>query len=261
MTKVSDVYKYIDSFAPFRTQDSWDNSGLLAGDENAQVHKALVALDAENRIIDEAHRKGCELLITHHPVIFHPLKTVCFDDPAGRLVRYGMSCICAHTNLDSAQYGISDMMLYRLGFKNCHELVQINRRDSLSDRAVGYGAIGECSEMTPEELAKLCAERFRCVAIKYVAGKRNIKRVGVISGAGGDGIFDAKRLGLDAYITAEVKHHEFLEAERIGVTLIDAGHYETEIIAAEYLKQKLEKEFSDVSFVTSGEGTTIKTVK
>ena len=175
MTKVSDVYKYIDSFAPFRTQDSWDNSGLLAGDENAQVHKALVALDAENRIIDEAHREGCELLITHHPVIFHPLKTVCFDDPAGRLVRYGMSCICAHTNLDSAQYGISDMMLYRLGFKNCHELVQINRRDSLSDRAVGYGAIGECSEMTPEELAKLCAERFRCVAIKYVAGKRNIK--------------------------------------------------------------------------------------
>ena len=77
----------------------------------------------------------------------------------------------------------------------------------------------------------------------------------------GRGIFDAKRLGLDAYITAEVKHHEFLEAERIGVTLIDAGHYETEIIAAEYLKQKLEKEFSDVSFVTSGEGTTIKTVK
>ena len=59
MTKVSDVYKYIDSFAPFRTQDSWDNSGLLAGDENAQVHKALVALDAENRIIDEAHREGC----------------------------------------------------------------------------------------------------------------------------------------------------------------------------------------------------------
>ncbi len=260
MRTVLQIYKFIDGIAPFRTQDSWDNSGLLIGLPRDSVTRALLALDAENRVIDEAKELGCELILTHHPVIFNPLRSVCELDPAGRLVKYGIACICAHTNLDSAEYGISDMMAHRLGFKNCRELVEINRFDDISGRSVGYGAVAECENMSPSELAALCRERFGCTALKYVAGKRDIRRVGMISGAGGSGIFEAVRLGLDAFITAEVKHHEFLEAERIGVTLIDAGHYETEIIAMQYLKDLLKKEFTDVEFILSGLGTTIKTV-
>ncbi len=249
MTTVSQIYNYIDSFAPFRTQDSWDNAGLLVGDGSQSVSKVLLALDATNKVIKEATELGCGLILTHHPVIFTSLRSLTEDNPACNMLKNDISCICSHTNLDSAEYSISDMMCDRLGLKNTHTLMDINRSDPITGRPVGYGAVGECDGMTPWQLAKLCREKFGCVAIKYVAGDRQIKRVGMISGAGGEGIEKAAELGLDAFISSEIKHHEFLEAERIGLTLIDAGHYETEVIAMEYLKKKLEARFPQTEFI------------
>lgn len=255
MTTVSQIYDYIDSFAPFRTQDTWDNAGLLVGDGSKSVSKVLLALDATNKVIDEAKKLGCGLILTHHPVIFTPLRSLTADNPACNMLLNGIACICSHTNLDSAEYSISDMMCDRLGLKNTHTLMDINRSDSVTGRQVGYGAVGECGGegMTPSQLAGLCCEKFGCVAIKYVAGNRQIKRVGMISGAGGEGIERAKALGLDAFISSEIKHHEFLEAERVGITLIDAGHHETEVIAMPYLKDKLSEKFPEVEFILSSE--------
>ncbi len=251
MTTVSQIYDYIDGFAPFRTQDEWDNAGLLVGDGAMSVSKVLLSLDATNKVIKEAKELGCGLILTHHPVIFTPLRSLSEDNPACNMLKNGIACICSHTNLDSAEYSISDMMCDRLGLKNTRTLVDVNRRDSVTGRAVGYGAVGECGGegMTPWQLAKLCREKFGCVAIKYVAGDRRIKRVGMISGSGGDGMEKAGQLGLDAFISAEIKHHQFLEAERIGLTLIDAGHHETEAIAMEYLKKKLEAGFPRTEFI------------
>lgn len=262
MVTVSEIYDFIDSFAPFRTQDSWDNSGLLVGEESKVVSKVLLALDATNRVVTEAKALKCKLIVTHHPVIFTPLRSLEEFNPACNMLKNGIACICAHTNLDSAEYSISDMMCDRLGLTNTHTLMDINRSDPITGRQVGYGAIGECSGLgiAPSDLVKLCCERFGCVAIKYVAGIRMIKRVGMISGAGGDGIERARELGLDAFISSEIKHHQFLEAARTGITLIDAGHYETEVIAMPYLQDKLSKEFPDVQFILSSEEFCGKTV-
>ncbi len=261
MTTVRDIYNYIDSFAPYRTQDSWDNSGLLVGDGDEVVTRALCALDASIPAIMEAEKLGCELILTHHPVIFDPLKSLDSTVPAALLFRMGIACISSHTNLDSAEYGISDMMIDKLGLKNLHKMVDINRADPVTGRAVGYGAVGETEkEMTPEELAGLCKERFNCIAIKYVAGSRNIKTVGMISGAGGSYVTDAFRLGCDAYVSGDVKQQDFIEAERLGITLIDAGHFETETIAMEYFKEKLGEKFPEIEFVVSKESFLAKTV-
>ncbi|MCD7822552.1 MAG: Nif3-like dinuclear metal center hexameric protein [Oscillospiraceae bacterium] len=261
MTTVRDIYNYIDSFAPYRTQDSWDNSGLLVGDGDEPVTKALCALDASIPAILEAEKLGCQLILTHHPVIFHPLKSLDPTVPAALMFRKGIACISSHTNLDSAEYGISDMMVDKLGLKNLHKIVDINRNDPVTGRVVGYGAVGETDkEMTPDELAKLCKERFGCIAIKYVAGNRNIKTVGMISGAGGSYLGNAYEMGCDAYISGDVKQDNFIEAERLGITLIDAGHFETETIAMEYLKEVLSKKFTDVEFVVSLESFLAKTV-
>lgn len=261
MTTVKDIYDFIDEIAPFRTQDIWDNAGLLVGRGEMKVKKALLSLDAAIGAIDQAHDNGCELIITHHPVIFRGLKSLDDSLPAARLLKYDIACISAHTNLDSAEYSISDMMVDKLGLKNTHELMDVNRRDSMTGRAVGYGAIAECeNEMTPYELARLCKESFNCVAIKYVAGKSRIRRVGMISGAGSEGLYQAHKMGLDAFITAEVKHHEFLDANRLGITLIDAGHYETEAIAMPYLMKLLEEKFPDVSFELAVSGFAASTV-
>lgn len=252
MTTVSDIYKYIDELAPFRIQDKWDNAGLLVGSMESKVDRVLLALDATVKVCAEAKALGCGLVVTHHPVIFDPLRRLSDNDPACILLKSGIACICAHTNLDSAEYSISDIMCDRLGMKNTHELMEANRRDPVKGRDVGYGAIGECSEMTPWELAKLCENVFGCIAIKYSAGTRNIRRVGMISGAGSDGIEKAIEKKLDALVTSEVKHHQFLEAERIGITLIDAGHHETEAIAMPYLQEKLSERFASVEFRLTG---------
>ncbi len=261
MTTVREIYNYIDSFAPYRTQDSWDNSGLLVGDGDEAVTKALCALDASIPAIIEAERLGCQLILTHHPVIFDPLKSLDSTAPAALLFKNGIACISSHTNLDSAEYGISDMMVDKLGLKNLHKLVDINRSDPVTGRVVGYGAIGETEkEMTPEELAKLCKERFNCIAIKYVSGNKNIKTVGMISGAGGSYVTNASELGCDAYVSGDVKQQDFIEAERLGITLIDAGHFETETIAMDYLKDVLSKKFADVEFVVSKESFLARTI-
>lgn len=261
MTMVKDIYNFIDEIAPFRTQDSWDNSGLLVGRSEEKVTRVLLSLDATIGAVDQAHDSGCELIITHHPVIFHGLMSLDDSLPAARLLKYDIACISAHTNLDSAEYSISDMMVDTLGLKNSHQLIDVNRRDTVTGRAVGYGATAECEdELTPYELARLCKERFNCVAIKYVAGKRKIRRVGMVSGAGSECLYQAHKMGLDAFVTAEVKHHEFLDAQRLGLTLIDAGHHETEAIAMPYLKKLLEEKFSDVSFELARSGFAASTV-
>ncbi|MCD7732944.1 MAG: Nif3-like dinuclear metal center hexameric protein [Oscillospiraceae bacterium] len=261
MTTVRDIYNYIDSFAPYRTQDSWDNSGLLVGDGDEPVTKALCALDASIPAILEAERLGCQLILTHHPVIFDPLKSLDSTVPAALLFRKGISCISSHTNLDSAEYGISDMMVDKLGLKNLHKIVDINRSDPVIGRVVGYGAVGETEkEMTPEELAKLCKESFNCIAIKYVAGNRNIKTVGMISGAGGSYVTNAFEMGCDAYVSGDVKQQDFIEAERLGMTLVDAGHFETETIAMEYFKERLGEQFPNIEFIVSKESFLAKTV-
>ncbi len=261
MTTVKDIYNFIDKIAPFRTQDSWDNSGLLVGRGEAGVTKVLLSLDATVDAIDQAHDDCCELIITHHPVIFHGLMSLDDSLPAARLLKYDIACISTHTNLDSAEYSISDMMVDTLGLKNSHQLIDVNRRDTVTGRAVGYGATAECEEeLTPYELARLCKERFNCVAIKYVAGKRKIRRVGMVSGAGSECLYQAHKMGLDAFVTAEVKHHEFLDAQRLGLTLIDAGHHETEAIAMPYLKKLLEERFPDVRFELARSGFAASTV-
>lgn len=261
MTKVSDIYNFIDGIAPFRNQDAWDNSGLLVGDMNARVKKALISLDASLKTADEAISSGCQLVITHHPIIFSPLKSLSAESPEGKLLINGIACISAHTNLDSADYGVSDMMADALGLANTRELVIVNREDPINHKSIGYGTVCESKGISPEDLASLCRKRFNCAALKYISGNKIIKRIGLVSGSGGESIDEAKRLNLDAVVTAEVKHHQFLSAQDAGITLIDAGHYETEAIAVPYLKKVLSEAFPEVGFIESENSFNIKTAE
>lgn len=261
MAKVSQIYDFIDGFAPFRTQDEWDNSGLLVGEGEWEVKKALLSLDASIKAVREAKSLGCRLIITHHPVIFTPLKSLREFDPACLMLINRIAAICCHTNLDSAEFGVSDMMCEALGFENAHLPIEINRLDPITGRKVGYGATGLCEAMTPAQLAALCKRTFGSVAIKYIEGNRPIRRVGMVSGAGGEFIEQAAALGMDAYITSEIKHHQLLQAESLGITVIDAGHHETEAIAMPYLREKLSPAFPDVEFILSAQDFCAKTVQ
>ena len=251
MKTIGNIFNKIDSLAPFRNADGFDNSGLLVGSRQDEVKRVLLSLDATLAVVDEAAEKGCQLVITHHPVLFNAIKKLDISHPAVRLARYGIGCICAHTNLDSAEYNISDIMCRLLDLVPNEGFLAVNRCDAETGAPVGYGRVADCESISPKELAQKAKGAFGCDFVRYVDGERPITRIALCSGAGGDFAFECLNHGAQAYITADIKHHEMLDANDMGLTIIDCGHFNTEVIVLDYLKEVLEAEFEDVEFIIS----------
>lgn len=243
---VQDIYNYIDRIAPFSTQLDYDNAGLLLGSGSAPVQRVLVALDVTLEVAREAARKKCQLIVSHHPLIFRGLKSVTPEDPTGAVVlelaRRDIALICAHTNWDQASGGVSDVLLERLGAASRGFLEPSGT--TAYGLPYGMGAVGVLGEaMDPKAFAKHVKTALRARGARVVLGDRPVKRVAVCGGAGGDLLHRAAAWGADAYVTADVKYHEFLEAHQRGITLVDGGHFATEDPAMDTLCQRLTDAF------------------
>ncbi|MBQ4333530.1 MAG: Nif3-like dinuclear metal center hexameric protein [Clostridia bacterium] len=225
---VQDIYDFLNEKAPFATAEEWDNPGLLVGSPQQAVTGILVALDATPGAIEAAAAMGANLMVTHHPVIFAPLKRL---DAAGlpyRLAQAGIGLVAAHTNLDKAAGGVNDALAARLGLEN------------VTVAADGYTRIGTLpAPMTAKDVAAHVAAALD-TAVRY-SGQHPVTTVAVCGGGGGDFIGDCIGVA-DAYVTGEVKHHEWLAAaDRIQV--IEAGHYATEVPVVDTLCAWLEEAF------------------
>jgi len=240
-----EVYDYLNTVAPFRTQDSFDNSGLLIGSRDTEIYRMAVCLDITNDVIDECERVGAQIIVSHHPVIFNKIRHLNDGDPVYRLIKNGMTAICQHTPLDMARGGISDVMYELMGFgdpKNSPVLHQI-----YPDKNIGYGRIAYLDfEISADGLAETAKNAFSCKGVKYCDGGKSIKTVAVCGGAGNDEVYRCIDMGIDAIITGDVKHHAFVDAYNAGVTVIDAGHYATENIIVSKLIQKLAAKFPEI---------------
>lgn len=245
MARICDIYDIINTAAPFESQLAFDNSGLLVGDRAAEVTRALICLDVTREVIAEAAGMNASLIISHHPVIFDPIRSMGSNDPAYLLARNGIAALCCHTNLDiSPVCGVNAALANRLGLRN------IRPEEAFGEDCVLYS--GELSEpVEPEEFALLVKERLHAGAVKLIPGEGTVKRVFLCSGAGGEFARYAAMRGGDAYLTGEMKHHEALEARKTGLTCVVAGHYETEIVFAEYLAAYLRKRVPDTGFLVS----------
>lgn len=241
MVKVKDISAYINSFAPYETQCAWDNSGLLVGDGEHQVKKAALCLDLTQETLSQAIEAGADLVITHHPLIFTPQKSFLKGDKAFELAVEGMSLISAHTCFDCADGGVNDVLCEVLEISNVRSVAS-------AELAVPMVRMGEVKEQSALELAALVASRLGTKCRVVDCGNR-VKNVAVCGGAGMDFYLDAVNAGADAYVTGEIKHHEMLFAKEKGVTVIEAGHFETENPAMVALKNKLENHFTQVEFV------------
>ncbi len=241
---VGEVYDYLNTYAPFRLQDSFDNSGLLVGSRDKSVYRIAVCLDITNEVVDECEHVGAQLIISHHPVIFGGIKRIDINNPVYRLIKADIAAICAHTNVDMVRGGISDIMYSLMGFgdpKNAPVLDVIHQ-----DKNIGYGRIAYLDfEISADGLAEKAKTVFSAQGVKYVDGGKSIKSVAVSSGAGNDEVYNCIKMGIDAIITGDVKHHGFVDARNAGVTVIDAGHYATENIIVGVLKQKLAAHFPE----------------
>ena len=249
MNLVSEIYTYIDSFAPFSTQEKWDNSGLLTGSMNKKVSKVLVTLDITNEVADEAAEISAELIIAHHPVIFKPLYSLSENEPSCKLLKSGISAICVHTPYDVAEGGMSDILMNLVGFEKSEGILEITGQ---RNKSYGFGTIGVASQ---EYMADALAEKLKnilgCTIVRYTDGGKPIKKAAFCTGSGGNLIEAALNQGADAYITSEVKHDQWLLAKQRGISVFDCGHFHTENIGMIRLCKMLAADFSNIEFVMS----------
>lgn len=238
MTKVKDILEYLDEIAPFDNKCDWDNCGLLIGDISAEVKKIGFTLDLTPSVLERAIENGVDLIVTHHPAIFRAQKNFLKGDLAFETAKSGISVISSHTCYDCAKGGVSDVLAETIGLHNITE-VETEEKPSCV-------RMGECEECSPSYLAKTVATKLS-TTVRLAKGNRNIKKVAVCGGGGGDFIFDAIKAGADAYVTGDLSHHHFLLAEQTGLTVIAAGHFETENPAVFPLMNRVCEKFSDTS--------------
>lgn len=219
MLTVQQIVDFINERAPFETQLSFDNSGLLVGDPNREVTGVHFALDVTQRVMDEAIENSANLIVTHHPLMFSPIKRLVETDHQARLlcrmIRENISLIAAHTNLDQAIGGCNDVLAQRIGLTGIE--------------GEGFVRVGTLpSPMTARELAASISQSLGDVVRVMGDASIPVEKVGLCSGAGADEWPAAAALGAQVFLTGESKHHITLEASAAGVVILEAGHHATE---------------------------------
>lgn len=250
MTTVRQVYEAMQAIAPLELAEHWDNPGLLV-DCGGQMHRVLAALDITPEVVAEAAAKQCEMIVSHHPVIFDPLKKIGPQDVPFQLVQAGISAICMHTNLDAAEGGVNEVLAGIFGMRDWEVF------------ADGCGRVGEVEPITVPELARKAQAVLggRCnrprsgpaVQVKFADSGRTVKRLAVISGAGGSMFEDALAVGADCLLTGEANHHAAIDAVRLGLSLVAAGHYATEFPVCAAIADRLRTAFPELEVRVSGE--------
>ncbi len=239
--KIIDIYSKINEIAPFDSSLSFDNTGLLIGDMLEDVDKALICLDLSCDVIEEALNIGATLIITHHPVIFSPLKSVNANSLVAKAIKAGLNVLSCHTNLDKCEsFGVNIALANALGLKN---VKCVSQDDILF--------VGELeNEMDIKDFCKLIKENLNSECVLCTHDDKKVKTVSFCSGAGG-GMLEFAKMHSDVFLTGEIKHHEFLMARELKFPVIMAGHYETEKPFAGLLLNYLQDEIKDVKFLIS----------
>ena len=248
MTTAADILKYVETLAPPYMKMDWDNAGLLCGSRNAPVTKVLVALDPFEGVCREAVDLGAGLIVTHHPLIFNPLKAVTDETDIGRsigiLCRHGISAIAAHTNLDCAPGGVNDVLAAKLGLSG----IQVIHPDGVDEQGRQWGLLrrGSVKEQPLDIFLAFVKAALGCEGLRYVDGGRPVHTVAVGGGACGSELMQAVEAGCDTFVTSDIKYNDFWDARAQGLSLIDAGHFYTENPVVSMLAEKIAASFPDV---------------
>ncbi|MEG0614159.1 MAG: Nif3-like dinuclear metal center hexameric protein [Oscillospiraceae bacterium] len=248
MTNIKTIYELIDKFAPFELQDSWDNSGILVNlPDDREIKKILLSLDITAEVAKEAVSKSVDLVISHHPVIFQPLKSLEPDGPASILLKNGIGAISAHTNLDISHEGINAILAKKLGFNILENCVEFVKYFGHNQEKYGYGIICDtANEYSPKSLATLVKTMLGCKNIRFNDCGKKIHKVAICSGSGGSLLQIAKKCDVQALITGDVKHDVFIDAKNLDIAVIDAGHFYTENVVCELIKQRITGVYSNI---------------
>lgn len=250
--KVKDIASIIEKKSPLELAYSWDNSGLLTGSSEKEVKRVYITLDADIYSVKEAINNNCDMIISHHPIMFGGIKKITDDTPEGRviglLLKNDIALYASHTPTDVADGGLNDILAEKLGIK---QLEIIEKNDKYS--GCGLGRIGNIPESVTA--AQFCETVKKALNTPFVrlSGDPSaiIKRVAVGSGACSDLIPAAKQMGADIMVTADMKYHIARDGVERGLCIIDAGHYPTERFAISFFAGLLEN--TDLEIICSSD--------
>lgn len=234
--KLTEIIEIIESEFPTETAYDWDNCGLLIGEKERDIKKVLVTLDVTEKTVNEAIIQNADLILSHHPIMLSPIKRITNENSEGRLITKAIenkiSMYAAHTNCDVGKRGINARLA---------EIFELTDAEPVEEN--GLGRIGNLKkEITLEEFAKIVKERLNTPFVRVCGDiKSNIKRVAVGSGACSDIIPVAIEKGADVMVTGDTKYHNMMSSCEMGINIIDAGHYPTEIIVMDIFEELLKK--------------------
>lgn len=248
MTVIKEITDYIEQTAPLSLAEAWDNVGLMVGDTSRAVSTVMLALDVTDSVVKQAVKQKAELIISHHPVIFRPLKCLTADSVPYLLAQNGIAVYSAHTNLDKAVGGVNDVLANRLG------LTEV--RTSL-DALSRIGILPH--PLSAQAFAAHVAKQLQTAVRVTAQADKNITCVAVCSGSGGDFVPSLWSEQVDAVVTGEISHHGWIDAAENGV-VVEAGHFATEKPITAALLSELSGVFPTVRFVDAVETAPYQTM-
>lgn len=244
---LADIVQSVEAYAAPSLQESWDNTGwqVAPADTSSRCSGVMLCLDVTPAVVDEARDKGCNLIISHHPLIFHGLRTITGATQCERAVimaiRSGIAVYSSHTALDSAPGGVSHELGSRLGLSDMRPLAP-----AASDPKAGLGIIGTIpAGMSRHKFIEAVKQVYNAPAVRVTQGPDaagDIHSVALCSGSGGEFITTAIALGADAYITSDTRYHDFLDHGR-EILIIDTGHFESEICTKSIFSRIISQKF------------------
>lgn len=243
---VKDIAETIEAFAPLNLQEDYDNAGLQVGCPSGQVSAVMLCLDVTDEVLNEAIARQCNMIVSHHPLIFRGLKNLTGADETQRIVmralETGVAIYSAHTNLDSAWNGVSHEMAHRLGVRDIEVL-----HPTGADAHVGLGVVGNITPVPKLKLLRRIKEEFDVKALKYSSQSPQlvVKRVALCGGSGASLIKDALKAGADLYVTGDVKYHDFATFG-LQMVIADIGHYESEYCSMQIFSRIIRQQYPDL---------------
>jgi len=231
---VGELYAFLNEKIPPSLSCDWDNDGLMCcPDPEAEAKKVLVALDVTEKVVKTAIKGDCNVILSHHPLIFSPLRAVEPSDHVARkvidLLRAGVTVMSFHTRLDAVEGGVNDVLAAALGLKNV---------ETFGENGEAIGRVGTLeAPMTLAAFAETVKRATGADAVQVSDAGKPVYRVAVLGGSGSDDVRAAQKAGADTYVSGELKHNYLTDAPECGINLIAAGHFYTENLVCERIRE------------------------
>ncbi|MBK9733551.1 MAG: Nif3-like dinuclear metal center hexameric protein [Saprospiraceae bacterium] len=247
--KLIDLISFLHTVAPAHFQEDYDNAGLIVGNSQAEIKGVLVCLDAIEEVVDEAISLGCNVIVSHHPIIFRGIKQLngknYIERTIIKAIKNDIAIFAIHTNLDNVYFsGVNGKICEKIGLIHT-SILSPKPYVHYLDSEVGAGMIGQLKK--PVNVIEFLTNLKEVMQLKTIKHTRlldrDIFKVAVCGGAGGFLLNDAKKRGADIFITSDYKYHEYFDADG-DIVIADIGHYESEKYTIELLYDLIINNFS-----------------